>query len=81
MVAIRDLRLCTNQNIIIRFNHSQLIQIGMKTTNVGIENPTPLVRTWTRILLDIATHNQQQTQPIGKIKEEINLILLIQKEE
>ena len=67
MVAIRDFRLSTNQNIIIRSSHSQLIQINMKTTNVLIQTPNPLVRTWTRIWVDIATNNQQQTQSIVKI--------------
>ena len=56
-MAIRDFRLSTNQNI-IQSSHSQLLQIGMETTNVGIENPNPLVGTWTRIGLDITT-----TQP------------------
>ena len=69
IAAIRDFRLSTNQNIIIRSSHSQLVLIAMKTTNVRIENQNPLVRTWTRIWLDMATNNQQQTQPIGKIKE------------
>ena len=46
----------------------------MKTTDIGIEDPNPTVRTWTCILLDIATNNQWQTQPIGKIKEEINFM-------
>ena len=69
MVAIRDFRLCTNQNIIIRSSHSQFVQISMETTNIGIEDPNLPVRTWTRIWLDIATNNKQQTQPIGKMKE------------
>ena len=72
MAAIKNFRLSTNQNIIIRTSHSQLIQIVMKNTNVGLENPNPIVRTWNRIWLDIATNNQQQTQPIGKMNEEIN---------
>ena len=70
--AIRDFRLSTNQNIKIQSSHTQLIQIGMKTTNIGMENPYPLGRTWTRIGLYIATKNQQKMQPMGKIKEEIN---------
>ena len=37
MAAIRDFRLSTKQNIIIRSSHCQLFQIGTKTTNVGIE--------------------------------------------
>ena len=41
------------------------------TANVGIEDPNLLVGTGTRIWLDIAKNNQQQTQPMGKIKEEI----------
>ena len=36
--AIRDFRLGSNQNI-IRSSHSQLVQIGMKIMNVGIEDP------------------------------------------
>ena len=62
MAAIRDFRL----------SHSHLIQIVMNKTNIGIEDSNPLVRTWTRILLDIITNIRQQTKPIGKIKEEIN---------
>ena len=62
--AIRDFRLSTNQNIIIRSSHSQLIQIGMKTTNVVIENQNPVVRTWTRIWHDIAPNNQRQKLPM-----------------
>ena len=52
-MAADNFRLSTNQNIINRYSHSQLIQIDMKTTNVGIENPNPLVRTWTKIWLHI----------------------------
>ena len=59
-------RLSTNQNIIIQSSHSQHVQIVMKNMNVGIEDPNPLVRTY------IVTDNQQQTQPIRKIKEEIH---------
>ena len=44
----------------------------MKTTNIRIEDTNPPIRTLTRICLDLATNNQQQIQPIGKIKEKIN---------
>ena len=54
MAVIRDF------SIIIWSSHSQLAQIGMQTTNVGIEDTNPFVRTWTQIWLDIATNNQQQ---------------------
>ena len=59
MAAIRDFRLSTNRNIITHSSHSQLVQIGMKTTNMGIEDLNPPIRTWTWIWLDIATNNQQ----------------------
>ena len=72
LVAIRDFWLSTNQNIIIRSSHSQLVQIVTKTTNIRIENPDPNIRTWTWIWLDIATNNQQQTKLIGNIKVGIN---------
>ena len=52
-VALRDggsktLDSAEKKNIIIRLSHSQLVQIGMNTANIGIEDPNPLFRTLTR---------------------------------
>ena len=69
IAAIRDFTLCINQNIITLSSHSQLVQIGMKTTNIGIEDPNAPIRTWSWICRYIASNNQQQTQPTGKIKK------------
>ena len=69
---IKDFSLSTSQNIIILSSHSQLVKICMKSMNIGTEDPNPpvIIRTW--ILLDIATNNQQHTQPILQIKKEMN---------
>ena len=73
MAATKDL-LSTNQNIIIRSSNSQLVQIGMKTTNIGIEDQNPPLIIWTWILLDYAINNEQQMQPIEKMKDKINFV-------
>ena len=50
MAAIRDFRLSTNQNIIIRSRQSQLVQIGIRPQKCWNRGPEQLqVRNWTWI--------------------------------